>query len=135
MEALPLLEQGRLKPQKQDDSLSCYASLIDKSMGKIDFARPAAKLDRLIRGLTPWPSAYTTYHGKQLKIWKAQAVAWEAGPQRAGEILQVDRDSVTVAAGEGALKLWEVQLEGKKRMTVHDFLLGVKMKRGESLGE
>ncbi len=135
VEALPLLEQGRLKPQKQDDSLSCYASLIDKSMGKIDFARPAAKLDRLIRGLTPWPSAYTTYHGKQLKIWKAQAVAWEAGPQRAGEILQVDRDSVTVAAGEGALKLWEVQLEGKKRMTVHDFLLGVKMKRGESLGE
>lgn len=73
MEALPLLEQGKLVPRKQEDALSCYAHLIDKTMGELDFTKSAEILDRLIRGLNPWPSAYTTYHGKQLKVWEARA--------------------------------------------------------------
>ena len=135
VEALILLEQGRLTPEKQDDSLSCYAPLIDKSLGKIDFTQKATELDRLIRGLTPWPSAFTGYHGKQLKIWRAEAVVEDTVSRSCGEIIEVDKDSVTVAAGEGALKIYELQLEGKKRMTTHDFLLGVKMRQGEILGE
>lgn len=136
VEALELLEQGKLVPEKQDDSLSCYAPLIDKSMGQIDFSKDAAEIDRLIRGLTPWPSAYTSYKGKQLKIWKAVPVPSEStvdDESSAGEILKVEKDAVTVATGKGALKIYELQLEGKKRMTTHDFLLGVKMQPGEVL--
>ncbi len=131
-EALPLLEQGRLVPRKQDDALSCYAPLIDKSMGAMDFERPAVELERLIRGLTPWPGTYAGYKGRQLKIWKAEAVD---GKERGlpGEILETDKESVTVAAGEGALRVYELQLEGKKRMSAHDFLLGVKLQPGERL--
>lgn len=135
VEALALLEQGRLTPQKQDASQSCYAPLIDKSMGEIDFAKPAVVIDRLIRGLTPWPSAYTQYGGKQLKLWRAEPVAEAACEGKTpGEILCVDKDSFTVATGDGALRIWELQLEGKKRMAAHDFLLGVKLKPGQLFG-
>lgn len=148
VEALSLLEQGELTPEKQDDSLSCYAPLIDKNMGKLDFTRSAEELDRLIRGLTPWPGTFTGFRGRQLKIWRAEAVilddiAVDAGSITTvtgenaivpGEILRVDKDSVTVLTGDGALKIYELQLEGKKRMTTHDFLLGVKLQAGERLG-
>lgn len=133
-EALALLEQGKLTPEKQDDGQSCYAPLIGKSMGEIDFSKTAAEVDRLIRGMTPWPSAYTGLRGRQLKIWKAVP-----DPERdvsghvPGEILSVERESVTVAAGRGVLKLLELQLEGKKRMSAHDFLLGIKLEPGEIL--
>lgn len=134
VEALALLEAGKLVPQRQDDAASCYAPLIDKAMGQIDFSRPAQEIDRLIRGLTPWPSAYTGYRGKQLKIWRAvPALAVNTCGRRPGEILSVEKDSVTVATGAGGLKILELQLEGKKRMTARDFLLGVRMTPGEVL--
>lgn len=142
VEALSLLEQGKLTPEKQDDSLSCYAPMIEKGMGKMDFTGKAAELDRLIRGLTPWPGSFTVCRGRQLKIWRAEAVpvdgvAAGGGSPAAvpGEILRVDKDSITVMTGDGALKICELQLEGKKRMTTHDFLLGVKLQPGEMLGE
>lgn len=137
VEALELLEQGKLIPSKQQDSLSCYAPLIQKSMGEIDFTQTAVVIDRKVRGMTPWPSAYTHYHGKQLKIWRAepdQSLNAD-GASAPGQILKADRDYVAVAAGEGALRVYELQLEGKKRMTAHDFLLGVKMQPGEILGK
>lgn len=132
VEALGLLEAGKLTPEKQDDSLSCYARLIDKQMGRLDFTKDAVVLDRLIRGVTPWPSAFTVYQGKQLKIWRAEPVEGTGEP---GTVLQVEKDRFTVACGAGALSIFEVQLEGKKRMSTHDFLLGVKVKPGEVLGE
>ncbi len=135
VEALALLEQGKLKAVKQDGSLSCYAPLIGKEMGRIDFSGDADSIDRLIRGMTPWPSAFTSYRGKQLKIWRAVPTVTENVYGRVpGEILRTDKDYVTVAAGQGALRILELQLEGKKRMTAHDFLLGVKMQPGEVLG-
>ena len=135
-ETLSLLEQGKLTPEKQRDELSCYAPLIKKSFGKIDFSKPAAELDRLIRGLTPWPSAFTGYRGKQLKIWRAVPMPEESTLGcRPGEVLRVEKDGVTVATGEGTLRILELQLEGKKRMSTHDFLLGVKLQQGEVFGE
>lgn len=132
VEALTLLEQGKLRPQKQDDSQSCYAPLISKEMGAIDFSQTAVQIDRLIRGLTPWPSAYTGLRGRQLKIWKAVPEAErDVSGHVPGEILSVEKDSVTVAAGEGALRLLELQMEGKKRLPAHDFLLGVRLEPGE----
>ena len=133
VEALPLLEQGKLVPRKQEDALSCYAHLIDKTMGELNFTKSAEILDRLIRGLNPWPSAHTTYHGKQLKVWEAEPVkSPKAG--KPGEILAVEKDAVLVAAGSGALRITSLQLSGKKRMSAHDFLLGVRMTPGEILG-
>lgn len=137
VEALELLQQGKLVPEKQQDELSCYASLIQKTMGEIDFTEDAAVIDRKIRGMTPWPSAFTSYRGKQLKIWRAEPDrSLNADRARTpGEILEAERDCVAVAAGAGGLRIYELQLEGKKKMTTHDFLLGVKMHPGEILGQ
>lgn len=134
-EALPLLERGSLIPEKQEDELSCYAPLIGKELGRLDFSESAVSLDRLIRGVTPWPSAYTSYKGRQLKIWRAVPEKEEgASCGTPGEILKVEKDAVTVAAREGALRILELQIEGKKRMSARDFLMGVKMQPGEILG-
>lgn len=142
VEALPLLVAGKLTPEKQQDEFSCHAPLIEKQMGKIHFEKSAAEIDRQIRGMTPWPSAYTSYRGKQLKIWKAIPVpATEAVREidgvtvTPGAIVAVTRDYIEVAAGEGNLRICELQLEGKKRMSAHDFLLGVKVTVGELLDE
>lgn len=134
VEALPLLEAGKLTPEAQDDALSCYAPMIDKAMGRLDFAPDAVVLDRRIRGMTPWPGAYTFYNGKQLKIWKASP---DAQPQTAapGTITEVTRQSVRIACGSGSLVVTELQLEGRKRMSAHDFLLGVQLRAGDKLGE
>lgn len=134
VEALSLLEQGKLLPEKQKEEQSCYAPLIKKHMGEIDFSADASAIDRKIRAMTPWPSAYTDYRGKQLKIWRAKPVLEETSAHIPGEILRTDKDSITVAAGRGALCIRELQLEGKKRMSAHDFLLGIKVQPGEILG-
>lgn len=133
VETLRLLEQGALRPEKQDDSLSCYAPLIDKSMGQIDFAGDAYSIELLVRGLNPWPSAYTFYKGRQLKIWEARAEE-ASGASAPGTVLETAKDSVLIAAGQGSLRVYSLQLEGKKRMSAHDFLLGVKLQAGEVMG-
>ncbi|HBA48098.1 MAG TPA: methionyl-tRNA formyltransferase [Lachnospiraceae bacterium] len=134
-EALTLLEQGKLIPRKQQENLSSYAPLIGREMGELDFTQGAADLDRRIRAMIPWPGAYTSYQGKQLKIWRAEPVfSVNTFGRSPGEILSADKNFVTVAAGEGALRIYELQLEGRKRMTAHDFLLGVRMQPGEVLG-
>lgn len=148
-EALPLLEQGDLVPVAQQDELSCYAPLITKDMGRIDFTKNAYTIELKVRGMNPWPSAFTTYRGKQLKIWEAVAEGFEEGDsetaaacpadgvegQTCGKILSVAKDYVVIGTGKGILKVYSLQLEGKKRMSTHDFLLGVKMQAGELLGE
>jgi len=144
VEALALLAAGKLMPEKQDNSISCYAPLIKKEMGRIDFQKAADEIELLVRGMNPWPSAYTSYRGKQLKIWEARAEESEdsavtgtacAAERKPGQILAVCKDHVVIAAGKGILKIYSLQLEGKKRMSTRDFLLGVKMQAGELLGE
>ncbi len=133
VEALELLQQGALTPEKQRDEDSCYAPVITKEMGRIDFAKDALSIERLIHGMNPWPSAYTFYQGKQLKIWDALAQE-DVSDTEPGTIVSVDRQDFTVATGRGSLRALEVQLEGKKRMSAHDFLLGVRLTPGEKLG-
>ena len=92
----------------------------------------AAAIERLIRGLNPWPSAYTFYNGKTMKLWKAEVVSGtDAKP---GEIISVDKQSFTVQTGEGGLRILELQLEGKKRMDAGAFLRGCALNVGEMLG-
>lgn len=132
VEALELLEAGALVPEKQDDGLSCHAKLITKEMGNIDFSKKAIEINRLVRGLNPWPSAYTFYKGKQMKIWETKVTDTTCDKQP-GTVVEVTKDTIKVACGEGVLEIYSLQLEGKKRMSAHDFLLGVKVQEGELL--
>ncbi len=134
VEVLPMIEKGEIIPQKQDDALSSYAAKLSKSMGNIDFAKDAISIERLIRGLNSWPSAYTTLQKKTLKIWEAD-VTESQNEAEPGTILAVDKNSFTVETGDGALRITSIQLEGKRRMEVKDFLLGYELKPGMKLGE
>lgn len=129
VEALPKLERGEIVPEKQDDSLSCYAAKLTKSMGLIDWKKDAASIERLVRGLNSWPSAYTMYKGKTLKIWEADVVSEETDA-RPGTVTEVGKDFINVAAGKDILKITSLQLEGKKRVSAKDFLLGYEVVRG-----
>lgn len=133
VEALPLIESGKIIPEKQEDSKSSYASRLNKEMGHIDWNKNAEELERLVRGLNSWPSAYTSYRGKTLKIWEAD-VSGEQSGKLPGEITQVGKDFVDVACGRDTLRIYSLQLEGKKRMAVKDFLLGYEIKQGMMLG-
>lgn len=135
VEALEMLRQGALIPRKQTEEESCYAPLITKEMGRIDFSGDAFSIERLIHGMNPWPSAYTSYQGKQLKIWEALAREEEGTAPEPGTIVSVGRQDFTVATGRGLLQVLEVQLAGKKRMSARDFLLGMRLAPGEKLGQ
>ena len=127
------IEQGIINPVKQDDSKSNYAKMLTKELGNIDFSKSAESIERLIRGLTPWPSAYTKLNGKTLKIWDADVVDREYDGV-AGEIVDVDRQAIYVKTGEKTLMINELQLEGKKRMETQSFLLGFNIEKGVVLG-
>ncbi len=131
VEALPLLEAGKLTPIPQNEAESTHAMKLTKELGKLDFHKGAVTLERLIRGLNSWPSAYTTFRGKQLKIWEAEVVLGKGEP---GTIIAVDKDSFTIATKDGALRVLSLQIEGKKRMNTKDFLLGYPVKVGERCG-
>lgn len=131
VEALAKIEKGEVTPVKQDDNNSCYAKMLSKSTGKIDWNKSAVEIERLVRGLNSWPSAYTEYKGKQLKIWKAEVLPHIEG--KPGTIAKVTKDAVVVCTGDGALSLLEIQLEGKKRMSTKEFLLGRTFAEGEVL--
>lgn len=137
IETLKGLEAGTIRPEKQDDSQTGeYARMLDKALGKVDFSMPAEEIERLIRGLNPWPSAYTFYHGKTMKLWKAKVVSADVDGEAAapGQILSVDKKGFTVQTGAGALRILELQMEGKKRMDAGAFLRGCSMAAGEILG-
>lgn len=134
IETLKELEAGTSVRTKQDDTLSNYAKMLDKQLGHIDFTKPAEEIERLIRGLNPWPSAFTGIDGKTLKIWSATVVNQEA-EGKYGEIVEVTQDSILVKTGKGLLELDEVQLEGKKRMETDAFLRGYPVKVGTILSK
>ena len=131
LETLDELEKGSLTPTKQGESPTAYAKMLTKAMGLIDFTKPAKELDCFVRGMDPWPSAYTLLAGKTLKLWKVRAVE---GGGKAGSVIDIDKESFTIACGEGAIEVLEVQLEGKKRMSAGDFLKGSTLNIGQELG-
>ena len=126
LKTLSELENGTAVRTPQDDSKSNYAGMINKQLGKIDFNKSANEIERLIRGLNPWPSAYTKMDGKTLKIWDADVDDSE-NDSVPGTITEVGKDFIRVATGKGSLKILELQLEGKKRMKTRDFLNGAKI--------
>ena len=131
---LKKLEEGTVTRTPQDHSKSTYAKMLDKKMGNIDFEKSAEEIERLIRGLNPWPSAYTAYNGKTLKIWKAEVMDKDYDGSY-GQIVDKTKKAIIIKTGQGALAITELQLEGKKRMTTEAFLCGAGFDLGEILGQ
>lgn len=134
LSTLEKLENKTAVRIKQDDSKSCYAKMLTKEMGQVDFTKPAKEIERLIRGLNPWPSAYTSMNGKTMKLWDADVIECDV-KEEPGTVIDVTKDAIVTATGKDALALKEIQLAGKKRMKVSAFLLGYHVEKGTKLGE
>ena len=133
VETLAKLEKGEIIPEKQGESPTAYASMLDKKMGNIDWNKSAVVIEHLVRGLNPWPSAYTHLDGKTLKIWACDVLPQSASKGESGEILEVTKDAIHVQTGDGILVLREIQLAGKARMDAGAFLRGYKVVPGTVL--
>jgi len=129
-EALRRLHEGTISETPQDDRLATHAPMLTKEHGRIDWSRPAVEVRNLVRGMTPWPSAFTTHAGKALKILSATVCEGRGEP---GEILEIGRDGIVVACGEGALALGRVQPEGGREMSSREYAQGRRMAKGERL--
>lgn len=126
-----LVKLDEITPRPQDDAQSCYAHMLDKQMAVIDWSKSAHEIDCLIRGLNPWPIALTMLSGERLKVFAAEKAAGNGEP---GTVIEADpKKGLTVACGEGALKLIEIQLVGGKRMKATDFLRGHAIEVGTKL--
>lgn len=129
VETMEKIEKGEATYTPQNHELATHTKKIEKELGNIDFTKSAKEIECLIRGLNPWPSAYTHLNGKTMKLWKARVID-EHTEQKPGTIVRLTKDEIWVQTGNGILALLEVQLEGKKRMPVADFLRGGKLEEG-----
>lgn len=131
---LKALEEGTVTPEVQKESTTEYARMLEKSIGRIDWNQSADAIERLIRGLDPWPSAFTDWEGKVMKIWEAQVVKGPETAEIPGTVTAVEKDGFLVQTGQGALKVLALQIPGKKRMEAGAFLRGYPMNPGMVLG-
>ncbi|MGL4800277.1 MAG: methionyl-tRNA formyltransferase [Cellulosilyticaceae bacterium] len=122
-EALPLIEQGGIGREKQDNEAATYAPPIQKTLGEIDWTKSAQVIDCLVRGVNPWPAAYTFYEGQLFKVWVCEVVKENEGCQP-GTILSVDKEGIRVQTGDGIILIREIQAPNKKRMAVSEYIKG-----------
>ena len=137
--AMDALETGRAPRICQNEEEATHVKMLDKTMGNIDFNKSALQLERWIRGLNPWPTAYTKLEGKMCKLWKAEVLSAEELTKEEknlmpGTVLRVEKENFDVLTGEGVLRIKELQLEGKRKMTAEEFLRGFKLEAGTVLG-
>ncbi|MDH3454935.1 MAG: methionyl-tRNA formyltransferase [Desulfuromonadales bacterium] len=130
-ETLRQLCSGTLHREVQDNSQSSYASLMKKEDGRIDWSRSATDIHNQVRGLDPWPGAYTSVNGELLKLAKTSAEADGGG--KPGSIVAADGSGVRIACGSGTLLVKELQLAGRKRLAAGDFLRGCALEPGTAL--
>ena len=132
LDTIDLAEEGKLRPEKQNDEYATYAPMLSKETAKIDWSKPAKTVAKLISGMNPWPVAHTLYKGEILKIYRAVVLGKAKG--KCGEILSAGSDGMEVVCGDGNLILaTEVQFSGSKRMHVRDYLNGHSIEKGEIL--
>ena len=138
VETLDGLERAEIQPRPQDHAAATLAPMLKKEDRRIDWSLTAEEIARRVRGLDPWPGAYTTFRGKNLRLWSAAATP--SSPAATVESSQpgvalVDGDRLLVTCGQGTLlEVKELQLEGRKRLSSGDFMNGVHLKPGENLG-
>ncbi|MCP1108810.1 methionyl-tRNA formyltransferase [Ohessyouella blattaphilus] len=130
VETLKGLEAGTLKPKSQPEaSPTAYAKMLDKALGDIQWEQEAKSIERLIRGLNPWPSAYSRMEDKVYKIWQAEVLNQES-EALPGTITETTRDGITVQTGKGSLRITQLQAPGKKRMKAEEYLRGHQLEIG-----
>jgi len=133
-ESLEGMKAGTLRPIPQDHSKATYAPPLKKTDGLIDWRKEAIEIDRLVRGLNPWPGAFAEWEGKSLKIYKGE-VRKGGASAKPGVVVWVGSNFIEVATGRDSFLIKEVQMEGKKRMSIRDFLPGHPITSGVVLGE
>ena len=133
VKTLAAIEEGTATYTKQGETTTAYAKMLDKTMGNINWEESAEKIERLIRGLNPWPVAYTTWQGKVMKIWEAQVLP-EDTDVAPGTVASVTKEGFFVQTGKGQIFVISLQIPGKKRMDAGAFLRGYPVKTGEILG-
>jgi methionyl-tRNA formyltransferase len=126
------LKDGTITPKDQNESRASYAPILKKEDGLIDWKLSATALERRVRGLAPWPSAFTYLAGNLLKIHRARVIEMATGAAP-GEVVKADKEGLWIATGNGALSLEQVQLENKKRMAAGEFLRGTRVEKGARL--
>lgn len=132
-ETLRRLCDGTLRPEPQEEAQSSYASMMKKEDGRIDWRCSAKAIHNLVRGLSPWPGAFTLWNGQMLKL--ARTLAEEGMAAEPGTVLSADADGVCIACGQGVLRVRELQLAGKKKLPADDFLRGTSLSAGARLGD
>lgn len=132
VQTLEALKDGTVVREPQQESTTEYARMLDKGMGRIDWSKDAKSIECLIRGLNPWPSAYTEWNGKTMKIWEADVADIDEG-REPGTVIRVEKDGFCVQTGSGSLKVCSLQIPGKKRMDAGAFLRGYQVDVGTVL--
>ncbi len=123
-DTLKLVEEGKAPREKQPEEFT-YAPMLTKELGNIDWNKTSAQIDSLVRGVNPWPGAFTEINGKKFKVHKVKSVDWRGVP---GSVIKADpKEGLIIATGDGALELVEIQPENKKRMFAKDYLRGNKI--------
>ena len=133
-ETLASLDQITPRPQRDGDAT--FAPMLRRVDGAVNWSNPAIAIERCVRGFQPWPNAYTSYQSQRLIIWKAAVADTPTAVGQQGTVTAAHADDLVVACGEGtALRLLEVQPEGRRRMSVRDFLNGTHLQIGDRFGE
>lgn len=122
-ETIDLIEKGEAPREKQSNENTCYSPIMNKSLGNIDWNKSAIDIHNLVRGINPWPSAYTTYEGQTMKIWKTKVID-KNSDKDPGTIISVDKEGINVSTSEGIVQIKEIQMAGKKRMEVPEYIKG-----------
>ncbi|GIM31952.1 methionyl-tRNA formyltransferase [Paraclostridium bifermentans] len=122
-ETIDLIEKGKAPREKQSNENTCYSPIMNKSLGNIDWNKSAIDIHNLVRGINPWPSAYTTYEGQTMKIWKTKVID-KNSDKDPGTIISVDKEGINVSTSEGIVQIKEIQMAGKKRMEVPEYIKG-----------
>lgn len=131
-ETIEKLSRGELTREKQDDSKSCYASMLNKELAKIDWSENSIKIKNLIRGLNPWPVAYTEYDSEVMKIYEAKVMDRKTNYEP-GTIISANKNGIEIACGDGVLLVKKIQFPGGKALTVEEYLRGNTIKEGIKL--
>jgi methionyl-tRNA formyltransferase len=128
------IREGSAPREKQDDSISTYAHMMDKKLGKIDWNKHPHEIVNLVRGTNPWPGAHTVYDEKTMKIWEVAKHDACSGDNEPGRIVDVSNDGIVVSCAKGCVIIKEMQMPNKKRMKVSEYLKGNEIEKGVSLG-
>jgi methionyl-tRNA formyltransferase len=128
---LPRYVAGELTPEPQDESLATMAPLLEKTHGRIDWARPATAVHDQIRGMNPWPGAYTLLDGRRIKVHRAVPSTLDPEGAEPGRVTALDPEGILVACGQGTLEIQELQESGRKRVDARAFITGRRVALGD----